>query len=120
MRVRSVLGLAAFGATAIVSGACSSDDAAGAVEVVSTKTECTSAATTFKPGKVTFKIVNEGSDPTELYVYDGTKVVGEVENVGPGSSRTLTVSLDAGTYELACKPGQTGNGIRQPITVSES
>jgi iron uptake system component EfeO len=118
MNVRSVVGVAAFSATALVSSACGSDDTGPAVEVVSTKTECTPATTAFRPGKVTFKIVNKGGDPTELYVYDGEKVVGEVENVGPGSSRTMTVDLSEGTYELACKPGQTGSGIRQTITVS--
>jgi iron uptake system component EfeO len=41
-----------------------------------------------------------------------------VENIGPGTMRDLSVDLGAGTYEVACKPGQTGDGIRQKITVT--
>ena len=42
----------------------------------------------------------------------------QVENIGPGTSRDFTVDLSAGTYEVACKPGQKGDGIRTPVTVS--
>jgi uncharacterized cupredoxin-like copper-binding protein len=45
-------------------------------------------------------------------------VVSEVENIGPGTSRDMDVDLSAGTYEVACKPGQKGDGIRQQITVT--
>ena len=41
-----------------------------------------------------------------------------MENIGPGTTRTLTVSLKAGAYELNCKPGQTGDGIKTAIAVS--
>jgi iron uptake system component EfeO len=98
--------------------ACSSDSKADATTVVGTDTKCTSEKTEFDAGKQTFEIKNEGSKVTELYVYEeGDQIAGEVENVGPGTSRRLTVDLKAGSYELACKPGQTGRGIRVPITV---
>ena len=45
-------------------------------------------------------------------------MVAEVENIGPGISRDLETDLAAGSYEIACKPGQTGDGIRTPITVT--
>ena len=70
-------------------------------------------------GKTTFRITNDGSKVTEVYVYAaGDRVVTERENIGPGTSADLTVSLAAGAYELACKPGQKGDGIRQAITVT--
>ena len=47
-------------------------------------------------------------------------IVGEVENVGPGTSRTLTVDLSAGEYRARCKPGQEGDGITTEFTVSGS
>jgi len=101
----------------LVGAACSTDEA-GATTVVATDTKCTPEKTTFDAGKVTFAVKNEGSKVTELYVYaSGDQIMGEVENVGPGTSRNLTVDLDAGKYELACKPGQTGKGIRTPISV---
>lgn len=100
-----------------VLGACSSDR--DAIEVVSTNTDCTVGTTSFDAGKLTFKVSNKGDKTTELYVYGpDDKIMGEVENVGPGTSRTLTVDLRKGDYQLACKPGQTGTGIRQAITVT--
>jgi len=107
--------------TGAVLGGCGSDAKGPQVEVVSTKTTCTPAQTAFTAGKVTFKVVNKGAEATELYVRDKSGgVVGEVENVGPGTSRTLTADLKAGDYQLSCKPGQTGDGITQPITVRDS
>lgn len=101
-----------------LAGACT-DSGAETVKVVSTNTECTPEKTSFDAGSVTFEVVNEGSKVTELYVYGaGDKVISEVENVGPGTSRTLEVKLAKGEYELACKPGQTGKGIRKTIDVS--
>ncbi|MEO5680870.1 MAG: hypothetical protein ABIS47_14515 [Acidimicrobiales bacterium] len=93
-----------------------SSDTAGAVEVVSTADTCRPAKDTFAPGKVRFAIRNGGSAATELYVYQDGKVLTEVENVGPGTSRSLTADLKAGkAYVLSCKPG--GNEIKVPISV---
>jgi iron uptake system component EfeO len=100
--------------------ACSSDGGPKAVAVTSTASECQVEQISFSTGKLRFAVTNKGEEPTELYVYgDGDKVIGEVENVGPGTTRTLKVSISKpGRYELACKPGMKGKGIRQPITVS--
>jgi uncharacterized cupredoxin-like copper-binding protein len=70
-------------------------------------------------GKVEFSFRNDAGDVSELYVLraDGD-VVAEVENVTTGTSRTLTVDLVAGDYLLRCKPGQTGEGITTPFTVT--
>ena len=38
----------------------------------------------------------------------GDRVMGEVENIGPGLSRDFRVELPAGAYETACKPGMIG------------
>ena len=115
MRTRALL-LAALLAAA---GACSEDEAgAGAVAVRATDDTCTAETTQLPAGSTTFSVKNEGSEVTELYVYDGERVVGEVEDVGPGTTRTLTVDLAAGDYELACKPGERGDGIRQAVTVT--
>ena len=106
---------------ALFGAACSSSKAGagGLTEVRATDDKCEPAKTTFVAGKQSFEIQNDGKQVTELYVYGkDDKVIGEVENVGPDTSRKLTVDLKPGTYELACKPGQTGRGIRAPITVS--
>ena len=72
---------------------------------------------------MSFDVTNSGSQVTEVYVYgaDGsefTTVVGEVEDIGPGTSRDMTADLGHGTYEVACKPGQTGDGVRATLTVT--
>jgi len=116
--------LLAIGLLALVPGlaACGSSDegssdTTGAVDVVSTNDACTPARTTFAPGKVKLAIKNDGSSATELYVYEDDKVLTEVENVGPGTSRSLTADLKAGkAYRLSCKPG--GNEIKVPLTVT--
>lgn len=108
--------------------ACGSGGSAGSPAVVAVMAgddSCLVAQTTFEQkGKVRFAVRNTGKDVTEVYVYATgaggrfDKVVGEVENVAPGVERTLDVDLLAGSYEVACKPGQQGNGIRTTITVA--
>jgi iron uptake system component EfeO len=93
------------------------------VAVAAGEDSCDVERTDLEAGAVTFAVTNEGSSTTEVYVYgedDGefTRVVAEVENIGPGISRDLETDLAAGSYEIACKPGQTGDGIRTPITVT--
>ncbi|MGI8722012.1 MAG: cupredoxin domain-containing protein [Geodermatophilaceae bacterium] len=84
---------------------------------------CELDRTEFEAGQTTFTVTNDGSSVTEVYVYgeqDGsyTRVISEVENIGPGTTRDMGVDLASGRYEVACKPGQTGDGIRTQITVS--
>jgi iron uptake system component EfeO len=85
-------------------------------------TTCRVEQTTFDAGRLSFDVQNTGSDVTEVYVYGKqgstfSKIMGEVEDVGPGTSRSLDVNLAAGSYQVACKPGMTGTGIRTFITV---
>ena len=88
------------------------------VAVKASDTACLVASTTFKSGTQTFSISTQGSQVTGFVVYaPGDQVVGEVENIGPSTGKKLTVALKAGQYQLACKPGQTGKGIRTPIVV---
>ena len=115
-----VAGLTACGGSSTGSAAASS----GAVQDKAGDTTCDVATTTFDAGKITFKVQNTGSDVTEVYVYakggsgDYDKIVGEVENIAPGTSRDLGVRVGGGTYEVACKPGQKGDGVRTTITVT--
>jgi iron uptake system component EfeO len=93
------------------------------VAVAAGEDSCDVERTELDAGAVTFAVTNKGSSTTEVYVYGDdegkyTRVIGEVENIGPGTSRDLDVDLAGGSYEVACKPGQSGDGIRTPITVS--
>ena len=104
----------------VAAAACSSGGSeARVVDLVATDQACTPATTALQAGKTTFRIQNDGDQVTELYIYaKGDRVVTERENIGPGTSADLIADLVAGTYELACKPGQKGDGIRASITVT--
>jgi iron uptake system component EfeO len=102
--------------------ACGGGSSGPSVKVTAGESSCAVAKTSLAPGKTTFAVHNSGSKVTEVYVYaksgsEFSKTVEEAEDIGPGTSRELTVDLAAGTYEVACKPGMTGNGIRTRITV---
>jgi iron uptake system component EfeO len=91
----------------------------GSIPVRATESSCEVGQTTLPAGSHTFAVTNAGSQVTEFYVYGpGDRVVGEVENIGPSLTRDLTVELPAGTYQTACKPGQSGTGIRGTLTVT--
>ncbi|MDQ6796727.1 MAG: cupredoxin domain-containing protein [Actinomycetota bacterium] len=110
----------AAGASAVaLLAACNSSAGADSIAVTSTEKECRVESSALKAGKNTFSVRNDGEQVTEVYVYaDGDRVVSEKENIGPGTQVSFTADLPAGQYELACKPGQRGAGIRQKITVS--
>jgi iron uptake system component EfeO len=65
-------------------------------------------------------VTNGGNKVTEFYLYGtGDRIMGEVENIGPGLTRQLIVEVpDGGTYTTACKPGMIGDGIRAPFNVT--
>lgn len=92
----------------------------GTVTVSSTDDACTLSATSAPSGRLVFAVTNKGSQVTEFYLYaaDGKRIVGEVENIGPGLTRDLVVTAAPGTYVTACKPGMKGDGIRADFTVT--
>ena len=67
-------------------------------------------------------MTNGGTKVTEFYLLgdDGLRIVGEVENIGPGLSRELVVVAPPGYYYTACKPGMVGDGIRSVFAVTDS
>ncbi|MDO4897971.1 MAG: iron uptake system protein EfeO [Rothia sp. (in: high G+C Gram-positive bacteria)] len=92
----------------------------GVLTVRATDSECSVSASEAKAGTLTFIVKNEGSTVNEFYVVaeDGLRVLSEVENIGPGLSRDLTVQLAEGKYNLRCKPGMVGEGITSTFTVA--
>ena len=93
-----------------------------ALTVQATDSECKLSTTSAPSGTITFAVTNGGSKVTEFYLYreDGKRVVGEVENIGPGITRELVLKVEPGNYITACKPGMAGDGIRAPFSVSDS
>ena len=91
----------------------------GAIAVDAGDSSCAVATTKLAAGRHTFAVANHASQVMEVYVYmPGDRIVGEVENIGPATTRELTVDLTAGQYQVACKPGMVGDGIRSPLRVS--
>lgn len=104
----------------VVVAACSSSATKRpTVAVTATDTECRLATTSLTAGAHKFEVQNQGSTVTEVYVYaSGDKIVSEKEDIGPGTTARFNATLSPGTYQVACKPGQKGSGIRQVVTVS--
>lgn len=93
-----------------------------ALTVQATDSECKVSAASAPSGTLTFAVTNGGSKVTEFYLYgeDGKRIIGEVEDIGPGISRELVLKVEPGNYITACKPGMAGDGIRAPFSVSDS
>lgn len=121
-RTLSALALGAIAVTAL-SGcvAKQSADPAASFTVSSTDSECAVSTGQAKSGTLTFEVTNDGDKVTEFYLLaeDGLRIVGEVENIAPAASRTLTVVAQPGEYYTVCKPGMIGEGVgRAAFTVS--
>lgn len=127
---RLVAGLGVVGLTSAVLAGCtdnsptasSSATNGGPLQVVATDSECGVSANQAPSGNLVFSVTNNGSKVNEFYLLaeDGLRIVGEVENIGPGLTRDLVVRAVPGSYVTACKPGMVGEGIRSPFTVTDS
>jgi len=98
---------------------CSSKPVDRTVAVQGTDSACTPAQASVQAGVIAFAFSNSGKETSELYVLrENGDVVGEREDVAPGATAELVVEVAAGSYTLQCKPGQKGDGISTPITVT--
>ncbi|WP_018296768.1 iron uptake system protein EfeO [Corynebacterium lubricantis] len=90
-----------------------SANAANNITINSTDSECAVSQARAEAGNITFQITNGGPRTTEFYVLgaDGVRIVAERENIAPGQTAPLTVSLQEGDYFTACKPGMTGANV---------
>jgi len=117
----SAVGLLAL--TGCVANATDADSANAALTVDSSADACTVSAAEAPSGNLSFAVTNSGDQVTEFYLLaeDGLRIVGEVENIGPGLSRDLVVQLAPGNYLTTCKPGMVGDGIdKTAFTVTDS
>lgn len=113
---RSLGVLAVTGAAVLVlSGCVAKEDTAAtaAFDVSSTDSDCAVSAATAESGTLTFDVSNDTDQVSEFYLLadDGLRIVGEVENIAPAASRTLTVVVQPGDYFTLCKPGMVGDGV---------
>jgi high-affinity iron transporter len=67
---------------------------------------CTPVDLQLAAGPTTFDVTGGGSGKvTEFEVFDGSRILGEVENVTPGLERSFSLTLTAGDYVLSCTGG---------------
>ena len=100
-----------------------SESGANALTVTSSATDCVVSASEAPSGSVSFTVSNTTDEVTEFYVLaeDSLRIVGEVENIGPGIERDLVIQARPGTYYTVCKPGMIGDGIgKAEFTVTDS
>lgn len=92
------------------------------ISVTSTDDSCDLSADTAPAGRLVYKVTNAGSTVTAFYVYDPERlrIVGQVENLGPGLSRDLVMNLPPGSYVRTCETGGVTEGSSGKFTVTES
>ncbi|MFI2639857.1 iron uptake system protein EfeO [Streptomyces sp. NPDC018610] len=121
VRLSVVTAVATAAALTSVTACTSKSDAedGDAIQVTAADSTCDTSAKTVPAGQVTLKIENKGSKATEVeIVFPDDRIVSEKENIGPGTKYTLTAEIKAGSYEIACRPGMKGHGVRQKLTVT--
>ncbi|OIJ84681.1 iron uptake system protein EfeO [Streptomyces colonosanans] len=120
VRFSAVAAVTAAALTAVTACTAKSDAEDGtAIQVTAADSTCETSTTTVPAGHVTLKIENKGSKATEVeIVFPDDRIVAEKENIGPGTKYRLTAEVKAGEYEIACRPGMKGHGVRQKLTVT--
>ncbi|MEU9419147.1 iron uptake system protein EfeO [Streptomyces sp. NPDC051577] len=117
-RLTVLAAAAAMATLTAVTGCAEKGDAGGdgAIKVAASDSACEVSKKEFPAGKITVDVENKGSKVTEVYVlFPDDRIVAERENIGPGTKASITAEIKAGDYEIACKPGMKGDGIRQAV-----
>jgi plastocyanin len=122
----ALLSAAVFAALAVASCGGSGGGSSGAAPPGSTKVTMSEfkfdpSSIDVKAGKVTFFLVNSGSQAHDMVVSDsGGKVLAKSDIVQGGNSSDLTVDdLPAGTYTIYCDlPGHRAAGMQGTLTAT--
>lgn len=116
---RGIVAVTAIGAASLALTACVPNAGTGAnaqsIAVTASDTACEVETAQAQSGTLTFTVQNDGSKVNEFYVLGSNEltIIGEVENIAPGTSRDLTVQVGPGDYFTSCKPGMIGAGVGQ-------
>lgn len=91
------------------------------LQVTATDTACQLNASTLVAGKVTVTATSTAAGETEVYLYGQengafSKIMGEVEGLTSGLTKSFTADVPAGPYEVKCETG--GKEIRVPVTAN--
>ncbi|MFJ7196850.1 MULTISPECIES: iron uptake system protein EfeO [unclassified Streptomyces] len=121
VRFSVVTAAATVAALTAVTGCAEKSDGKGdgALQVVAKDDSCEVSKKKLPAGHIELAVQNKGSKVTEVYVlFPDDRIVAERENIGPGTKATITAEIKAGSYEVACKPGMKGHGIRQKLEIT--
>ena len=137
-RLRRLLVVPAAAALAFTIGSCGGGD--GGIGATEADYSITLDESTAPAGDVTFDVTNEAEQTHEFVVFktdlpedqlptnadgdvdeagDGVTHIDEIEDITAGSTKSLTVTLDAGSYVVLCNlPGHYRQGMHTSFTVS--
>ena len=104
MKGASLPGVLTAGALVALAGCTSNETTAdNAIAVTSSDTACEVSSGQAPSGTLTFNVTNAGAQVTEFYLLaeDGLRILGEVENIGPGLRRDLVLAVPPGKYLTA-------------------
>ena len=93
--------------------ACGDDDSKGGrkVAVALTDAGCSPSHMRVPAGPTTFEVTNKGTGKaTEFEVLQGSRILGEKENITEGLSGTFSLDLTPGRYAIWCGSG-TPKGV---------
>jgi len=114
MRIRPTVTLTALATLLAACTSAGSDAAplgsgtAASVVLVVTKAGCAPLPATLRAGPMTFAIRNESAPAvSEVELMKGTRILGEKENLIPGTTGSFSLRLAAGTYTVYCPGAKT-------------
>jgi iron uptake system component EfeO len=118
--MKKVIFAAAAAGLSLSISACAPLEADAKISVVQDATTCELSQTEFAAGVVTFVIENVGDKTSEFYILksDGEGIVSEIENIGVGLTRELTVELGEGEYIYSCEQMDATDEIQGKLTVT--
>ena len=103
--------VAACGSSAPAGQASGAKKVTRTIEVTLTDAGCEPASISALAGPTTFHVTNDGAaGVTEFEVLQGTKILGEVENVAAGLDRSFSMTLKVGSYATKCPGGSKEQG----------
>jgi iron uptake system component EfeO len=117
---RNALLVAVFTALSVSLAACGSDSSTSGgdtVKVGISDAGCTPANLKLTSGAKNFEISTTGSGKvTEYEILDGTRILGERENLTPGVTGKFSLNLPAGEYASYCPNGKTAEYGKVVVT----
>jgi uncharacterized cupredoxin-like copper-binding protein len=99
----------------------SSDEGGGPIQVALTEFSITPATITVEEaGTYEFEVANEGQFPHALDI-EADDAEAETGNIGPGESKTISLTLAAGSHEMYCPIGNhRDQGMEGTVAVGGS